>query len=399
MQTDRTDVAQHKMARLDRQRRPVVPRLVAFLVFFCLLIVGLQAWNLWEGRQAELDETTVSTTNMTRALAAQAESVFKVGDAILDEMVERVEHDGSTGAAGERIHRRLADIVSTTPGIHGLLIFGPQGDWRVTWMPPTSKFNNINNTDREYFHWHATHPDRATRVGKPMVSRSVGKFVIPLTRRINNPDGSFGGVALVTLNLEFFGKFYDSFDVGRSGTILLAGDNGTLYYRRPFKPGQIGSDISNGPVLTLSREAGRAATRMMQSNMDGVTRLYSYRHLEGFPLAVASAIARDEILADWHRQAVMTSMGALLAVLLLVGGGVRIVRQIRVRDQLERQLRTAGEALRRDNTSLQNLADSDGLTGLANRRLFEASLAREYERARRSGTPFSVILVDVDHFK
>jgi diguanylate cyclase (GGDEF)-like protein len=399
METLKNDVAQRKLSRLDRQRRPVVLRLVVFMVAFCLLIVGVQGWNLWESREAEIDETAVSTANMTRALAAQAESAFKVGDAVLDEMVERAEHDGSTGAAGKRIHYRLSDIVRTTPGIHGALVFGPKGDWRITWMPPNAQFETANNTDREYFQWHASHTERTTRIGKPMISRSTGKFVIPLTRRIDNPDGSFGGVALVIQDLEFFGKFYDSFDVGRSGTILLAGDDGTLYYRRPFKPGQIGSDVTNGPVLTMARMAGAADTRMRRSNMDGVTRLYSYRHLEGFPLVVAGAMARDEILADWRRQVAITSVVGLLAVLLLGWAGWRMVRQIRVRDQLERQLRVASESLQRHNTSLQSLADSDGLTGLANRRLFEASLAREYERARRSGNAFSVILADVDHFK
>ncbi|WP_051971286.1 GGDEF domain-containing protein [Massilia sp. 9096] len=399
MEILKTDVAKRKLTRLDRQRRPVVLRLVVFMVCFCLLIVGLQSWNLWQSRQAELDETAVSTTNMARALAAQAESAFKVGDAVLDEIVERVEHDGSTGAAGERIHYRMADIVRTTPGVHGVLVFGSKGDWRITWMPPTDESRATNNTDREYFRWHAAHTERATRIGKPIISRSLGKWVIPLTRRIDNPDGSFGGVALVIQDLDFFGKFYDSFDVGQSGTILLAGDDGTLYYRRPFNPGLIGTDVSNGPVLTMARESGRFGTRMMRANLDGVTRLYSYRHLEGFPLVVASAMARDEILADWRRQAVITSTLGMLAVLLLAWAGFRMVRQIRVRDQLERQLRAAGESLQRHNTSLQSLADSDGLTGLANRRLFEASLTREYERARRSGTAFSVILADVDHFK
>jgi len=399
METLKNDIAQRKLIRLDRQRRPVVLRLIVFMICFCLLIVGLQSWNLWQSRQADLNETAVSTTNMTRALAAQAEAAFKVGDAVLDEVVERVEHDGSAGAAAERVHYRLAEIVRTTPGISGVLVFGPQGDWRITWMPATAESRTINNSDREYFRWHAAHPDRTSRIGKPIVSRSIGKWVIPITRRIDNPDGSFGGVVLVIQDLEFFGKFYDSFDVGQSGTILLAGDDGTLYYRRPFSPAVIGTDVANGPVLTAARAIGPVATRMMRSRMDGVTRLYSYRHLEGFPLVVASAMSRDEILADWRRQAAITGTVGVLAVLLLAWAGFRMVRQIRVRDQLERQLRAAGESLERHNTSLQSLADSDGLTGLANRRLFEASLAREYERARRSGNTFSVILVDVDHFK
>lgn len=45
------------------------------------------------------------------------------------------------------------------------------------------------------------------------------------------------------------------------------------------------------------------------------------------------------------------------------------------------------------------LADRDGLTGLANRRVFDATLARELARAARSGEPLSLLLVDIDHFK
>ncbi|HBF51236.1 MAG TPA: diguanylate cyclase, partial [Massilia sp.] len=41
----------------------------------------------------------------------------------------------------------------------------------------------------------------------------------------------------------------------------------------------------------------------------------------------------------------------------------------------------------------------DVLTGLANRRRFDETLAAEHERARRSGMPFSLILLDVDYFK
>jgi len=48
---------------------------------------------------------------------------------------------------------------------------------------------------------------------------------------------------------------------------------------------------------------------------------------------------------------------------------------------------------------LQRLASTDDLTGVSNRRSFDASLALEIERADRSGRPLSLILLDVDHFK
>ncbi|MDQ3953187.1 MAG: sensor domain-containing diguanylate cyclase [Actinomycetota bacterium] len=48
---------------------------------------------------------------------------------------------------------------------------------------------------------------------------------------------------------------------------------------------------------------------------------------------------------------------------------------------------------------VQRLAETDGLTGLANRRTFEATLERELSRAARSGEPVTLVMVDVDHFK
>jgi hypothetical protein len=90
-------------------------------------------------------------------------------------------------------------------------------------------------------------------------------MVIPVSRRIDRPDGSFGGVALVTLDLGYFGRFYDRFDVGREGTIVLALDDGTLLYRRPFNESLVGKDISKGPIFQTMRSTGPVGTAMLKS--------------------------------------------------------------------------------------------------------------------------------------
>jgi diguanylate cyclase (GGDEF)-like protein len=56
-------------------------------------------------------------------------------------------------------------------------------------------------------------------------------------------------------------------------------------------------------------------------------------------------------------------------------------------------------ALRASEERLTVLSGSDPLTGLANRRSFDAALEHNLARAGRSGRPLSLLMIDVDHFK
>ena len=49
--------------------------------------------------------------------------------------------------------------------------------------------------------------------------------------------------------------------------------------------------------------------------------------------------------------------------------------------------------------ALVDLSSRDALTGLANRRSFDAALARELDRVARSGEPALLLALDIDHFK
>lgn len=48
---------------------------------------------------------------------------------------------------------------------------------------------------------------------------------------------------------------------------------------------------------------------------------------------------------------------------------------------------------------MKGLAETDALTGLANRRSFDDGLQREFEAAKQTGRPLSLLLIDVDRFK
>jgi diguanylate cyclase (GGDEF)-like protein len=56
-------------------------------------------------------------------------------------------------------------------------------------------------------------------------------------------------------------------------------------------------------------------------------------------------------------------------------------------------------ALERANSQLARLSTTDGLTGVANRRLFDRTLVQEWLRSARSQQPLSLLMIDIDYFK
>lgn len=68
-------------------------------------------------------------------------------------------------------------------------------------------------------------------------------------------------------------------------------------------------------------------------------------------------------------------------------------------DQEIRKRLWAEQELTQANLRLRDQAAHDGLTGLYNRRYLEESLGREESRARRSGQPLGVMMIDIDNFK
>ncbi|NOH01042.1 MAG: diguanylate cyclase [Chloroflexi bacterium] len=87
-------------------------------------------------------------------------------------------------------------------------------------------------------------------------------------------------------------------------------------------------------------------------------------------------------------------------------GRVILARDITERKLLENQLKSLNQSLQnqldeneRLRLQLQEQAIRDPLTGVFNRRFFAEALDRETAQATRENTPFSIIIMDVDHFK
>lgn len=62
-------------------------------------------------------------------------------------------------------------------------------------------------------------------------------------------------------------------------------------------------------------------------------------------------------------------------------------------------LQRANEELRDAYAKVESLSRNDSLTGIANRRRFDAWFAQAFDEARQAQAPLALVLVDIDHFK
>jgi diguanylate cyclase (GGDEF)-like protein len=384
-------------SQLDDRKRPIIAAAVTFVVLVCLSLTAEFVWSSWNARRAQLREEQTATSNMARALAQHAENTVKVADTVLLGVVERLETDGTSPASLARLRKFLCASAAELPVLHGLFVF--DGDGRQLVNSQASGVSKRNAAARDYFQYHRQHPGGRPHIGQPMRSLSTGDWIITVSRRVDRADGSFAGVAVASIHLQRFKRFYDSFDIGAEGVIFLALDNGALLVRRAQDETTNRQNIADGPVFRHYRANGPVGTAMLTARADNIERLYSYRHIDGYPLLVAVAVSKQEILADWRADTWRNGGALVLLVAALALLGCRLIRQLRIREKLTVQLREAKQALEARNESLVALALHDALTGLPNRRQFDAVLSAEFNRAMRDGTSLALVMIDVDYFK
>ncbi|MDN2717846.1 MULTISPECIES: sensor domain-containing diguanylate cyclase [unclassified Janthinobacterium] len=379
------------------KRFSLLPVAITFVVVVCMSLLAIQVWMAWRARDVQLSEAARESANLAQSVAQHAYDTIKETDTALIGLVERIEKDGTSDLELTRIHDLLVMRVAELPQLHGVFVYAKDGSWLVNSQKVLLK--NLNNADREYFKYHRNNTERGPYIGPPVRSKSTGDWIITVSRRINLPDGSFGGVALATIDMKYFKVFYDKFSIGKRGAIFIASGKGILLLRRPFDEKMLGQDISQFPLFKDYLSKGPIGTASIKSRLDGVTRINSYRRVEEYPLAVSAALSQDEVLANWRSDVYLQFLVGGILVLLISYLGYRMAKQINLRSKTEQKLMLAGIELELINETLSRLANQDGLTGLANRRHFDESLMGEFNRAQRGESSLGLIMIDVDFFK
>lgn len=363
---------------------------VSFMLVVIIAFLAVEGWRTWRDYRAAFASARDSVTNLARATAQHAEDTIRQVDVVTAALSERVEGDGLQNMDVARIHKLLVLQAAIMPQLHGLFIYGPDGQWLVTDKEIIAE--TANNADRDYFQYHRTHEDRGVRIGAVIKSLSTHDLIIPVSRRLNNPDGSFAGVLLATVKVSYFVDYYGDFKIDDKGALVLATRSGTILVRRPFVESVIGKSLVNSVIFRNYLPTSNQGIAQARAVVDDTERLYGYRALTTYPLVVEAGLSRESIIAPWRRDLFKTSFVLVFLIVILVGFGLIVLSQLRYRMTMEKQIRSAHQTMR-------DMALTDSLTGLGNRRRLDIALADEIRLAKRHGSLLALIMLDVDYFK
>lgn len=196
-----------------------------------------------------------------------------------------------------------------------------------------------NFSDRDYFRYHRDTPGVGLLIGKPVQGRLTGRKVILVTRRIEDSDGRFAGVAAVGLNPDYFGEFYRQMDIGANGMVLLVGLDGITRARRVGSASTAGQDM-RGSALLQEQVRRPNGSFLSAGRIEGVHRYTSYRTIPESSLIVAVGTSVDEVLAPFYeRRTLYLWTGSVFTLLVVAFTALVLLMQRRRRDALDDHLR------------------------------------------------------------
>jgi diguanylate cyclase (GGDEF)-like protein len=276
------------------------------------------------------------------------------------------------------LHLLLFDRAATAKHFGALQVFDPTG--RLTIDASTLDPEPENRGSEEFFQVHRDHPDSGLFISRPVLRH--GAYVIVLSRRITGHDGGFHGVIAGSIGFSYFHDLFGRLSLGKDDTITVLRQDRTIIMRRPFDLDVIGKNLTARANWNPAKM--KDGSYVGVGPMDPIPRLWVRLNGTG-PLNVVVGKPLDNILSVWRTEALRISsiVAALIVFVLCVT--LFLAREIGRRAQAEEKL--------------EELATTDALTGLKNRRKFDASIDDEWRRATRQQTPIALLMIDADHFK
>jgi diguanylate cyclase (GGDEF)-like protein len=355
--------------------RLLIASSVAIVIGFSAVCTSV----LLDMRRGEEALARQTLENLASGIDADINRNIELYDLSLRNVVNNVGLPEIADVSKPILHLILFDHAATAQHFGAIQVFDASG--RLTIDASTLDPASENRSDQEFFRVHRDNPDVGLFISKPMLHR--GAYAIVLSRRINAPDGGFFGVVAGSIRFSYFHDLFGRLNLDPDDSITVLRRDRTIIMRVPFDLDIIGKNLSTRTGWNPGKLPD-GGSYLGVGPVDSIPRLY-VRRTSTSPLIVVVGKPLDSVFKLWRTEAARIGAITLALIVLALAVTLLLAREIGRRAQAEARL--------------EELASTDALTGLKNRRKFDAAIESEWRRAMRYASPISLLMIDADHFK
>lgn len=334
---------------------------VLLCVFLVVTIALATAVSVRILRDKAIEDWSLQAQSMARILSENTAQQMTTAWLALDGIVERIKLNAPandeamrTLFANEATFQLLRDKAASSPQFDVCTIVAKNGDvinFSRKW--PTPK---INLADRDYFKFHQNSTDTTIRVSEPVRNKGNGKWTFYLSRRLNDPQGQFLGVALLGVSTEYYSDFYSRISLDGKAAITLLRSDFTIMARWPIKDEIMAQRNLKGSTYSIIHDQNKTEGVIVtesprkSSNDESHPRMGAVRVVQKYPLIVNYTIEEDLYLGVWRqntRLIVLVAAGSIVAMLFSFAWLVRAL--IRREEDVAETLRLKQEAEKSDH--------------------------------------------------
>jgi diguanylate cyclase (GGDEF)-like protein len=323
----------------------------------------------------------------------------------------------------------LTDTASDVPWMRAITIANPAGRVVCSSNPQAI---GLDISDRPFV-------QKAAATGDFVVSgfffpRTGSQPAIAAALAKRDAYGAIQAVIVTLVDLRWIGDLADVVQQRPGALVLLVDADGTVLAGHPNRDAWVGRELNTYPLM---REVwARGAGTITAAGFDATPRLWSFLPVGPTGAHLLVGLEERQFLAQVERDMTFAYLQlALTAALVLIGawvfGEYAILRPIhrlahfaerigrgnlgvhtsarrwasefvpltKALDSMAARLAAREHSLRVESEHFRELATLDGLTGLPNRRRFDAHLAAEWALGAAQASPLALLMIDVDHFK
>lgn len=361
------------------------PHLIFITVVVLVLVMFIAAVIVLE---KEREDSVSHATKNAENLALVVENDVTRTIQLLDLSMQAVA-DGATDSVvmdmPPNYRNQLLFDRSATAGQYLSSILFVDANGNVAVDPNSTKPAKTNFQNEKWFSAQKTSTSQGLYISPPFhATLRNNAWEIALSRRVSRKDGSFAGVVVATIDLNYFRNLLAGLSLEKGGAITLLTADGYLIMRTPNDDRYIGKNYFNSTNLVRYRTQHERSF-FGSAVIDGKPRLYIIRNFTKAPFVISASPSVTEVYGDWRQRVVYIAFLSSIVAAVLLWLAWELTKEFKRRVSTEKELLL--------------LSHIDGLTGLKNRHTLDKIFVQELARCQRVEKPLAILFIDIDFFK